>query len=141
MGIIEKARALRSAIDTAAAALPDEVAVGLPELYREWDGNSHSYAVGDRVKADGVLYKTLQAHTSQPDWNPADAPSLFAEVLPGQDGTEIGVWKQPDSTNGYKKGNRVHYPTMSDPIYESIYEGLNIWSPEGYPQGWRLVEE
>ena len=62
---------------------------------------------------------------------------MFARVLPGQDGTEIDDWVQPDSTNGYKKGNRVIY---NGKVYESIFDGLNIWSPGGYPQGWQLIE-
>ena len=139
--MIERARALRRVIEQLAETLDDDAAAENTELFKQWDPDGHDYAAGDRVRDDGVLYKVLQAHTSQPDWTPEDAPSLFARVLAGQDGTDIGVWEKPDSTNGYKKGNKVHYPTMSDPIYESIYEGLNVWSPGEYPQGWRLVEE
>lgn len=136
--IVERARALRNAVDRAASALPDEVAYEIPELYREWDGNDHFYEGGDRVSYNGELYKVLQAHSSQYGWTPTDAPSLFARVLPGQDGTEIGEWEQPDSTNGYQKGARVMYKGR---VYESIFEGSNVWSPEAFPQGWMLVEE
>lgn len=54
-----------------------------------------------------VLVAQMQAHTSQTDWAPDTAPSLFAEVLPGQNGTEIGEWVQPGSTNPYMTGDRV----------------------------------
>jgi hypothetical protein len=138
MSKIERARALRRVIEQLAGTLTDEAAAESAELFPQWDPDGHDYAAGDRVRDDGVLYKVLQAHTSQPGWAPADAPSLFAEVLPGQDGTEIGVWKKPDSTNPYMTGNRVHYPTMADPIYESLIDN-NVWSPEEYPAGWREI--
>lgn len=136
MGIIERARALRNAVDRAASALPDAVAYEVPELYREWDGNDHFYEGGERVTYNGELYKVLQAHPSQTGWTPEDAPSLFAKVLPGQDGTEIGEWVQPDSTNPYMAGDRVLY---NGKVYESIIDN-NIWSPDAYPGGWSLVE-
>lgn len=135
--IVERARALRSAVDRAASALPDNVACEIPELYREWDGNDHFYEGGDRVSYNGELYKVLQAHSSQHGWTPTDAPSLFALVLPGQDGTEIGEWVQPDSTNPYMIGDRVTY---NGKVYESAIDN-NIWSPDAYPQGWTLVNE
>jgi hypothetical protein len=91
---------------------------------------------GDRVRFEGVLYKVLQPHTSQSGWAPGSAVSLFARVLPGQDGTEIGEWTQPDSTNPYKKGDRV---TFEGKTYESAIDG-NVWSPTSYPQGWKLIE-
>lgn len=138
--IIERARALRRVIESMATNLTDEEAAESVELYPAWDGDGHGYAVGDRIRFDGTLYKVLQAHTSQEDWTPDVSPSLFARVLAGQDGTDIGVWEQPDSTNPYMTGDRVHYPTISDPIYESLIDN-NVWSPEAYPAGWRQIEE
>ena len=38
------------------------------------------YQAGDRVTYYGTLYKCLQAHTSQSDWTPDAAPSLWAEI-------------------------------------------------------------
>ena len=136
--IIERARALRRVIESMATNLTDEEAVESVELYPAWDGDGHEYAVGDRIRFDGTLYKVVQAHTSQEDWIPDVSPSLFARVLAGQDGTDIGVWEQPDSTNPYSKGDRVHYPTIEDPIYESLIDG-NVWSPAAYPAGWQQV--
>ena len=136
---ITRARILRAQIETMAQSLDDETAETVPELFPEWNPDSCSYVTGDRVKRNGLLYKVLQPHTSQAGWTPEDAPSLFARILAGQDGTEIGVWEQPDSTNTYMTGDRTHYPTMADPIYESLIDN-NVWSPEEYPQGWQLIE-
>ena len=89
-----------------------------------------SYAKGDRIQYNGKLYKCLQAHTAQADWNPVDAPSLWAEVLAGQDGTAIGEWVQPDSTNPYMRGDKVNYKGK---LYESEVDN-NVWEPGVY--GW-----
>lgn len=137
---ITRARILRAQIETMAQSLDDETAETVPELFPEWNPDSCSYVTGDRVKRNGLLYKVLQSHTSQAGWTPEDAPSLFAQILPGQGGTAIGVWEKPDSTNTYMTGDRAHYPTMADPIYESLIDN-NVWSPEEYPQGWQIVEE
>lgn len=139
MGIIERARVLRGTIERLAENLDDEQALENKELFGNWAVDTE-YAVGDRRKYLSVLYKCLQAHTSQAAWTPVASPSLWAKVLAGQDGTDIGVWEQPDSTNGYMTGDKVYYPTLEDDIYESLIDN-NVWSPAAYPDGWRLVEE
>lgn len=133
--IIDRARELRKQIEAIAPAMEDEKALQFTELFPAWDGGSSSYAVGDRVRYGGTLYKVLQAHTSQAAWSPAAAPSLWAEILPGQDNTEIGDWQQPTATNPYKRGDRVRFNGI---IYESLIDG-NVWSPEAYPQSWQEV--
>ena len=68
-------------------------------------------------------------------WAPEKAPALFAEILPGQEGTAIGEWVQPDSTNPYSRGDRVMF---GGKVYESLIDG-NVWSPAAYPAGWQEV--
>ena len=36
------------------------------------------YVVGNLVSYDGVVYRCLQSHTSQPDWQPPNVPALWA---------------------------------------------------------------
>jgi chitinase len=45
-----------------------------------WSANSVSYSVGQLVTYNGSEYKCLQAHTSQPAWDPADVPALWSLV-------------------------------------------------------------
>lgn len=118
------AMAYRAAIDLAAQSLDDTKAVEAQCLYPDF-AVGVPYTAGDRLVYDGKLYKVLQAHTSQADWTPPAAPSLFAEVLPGQGGTGIGEWKQPDSTNPYQKGDKV---THNGKTWESTADN-NVWSP------------
>ena len=134
MTLIEKARQLRAYIEKTSASLDDADALNAIELYPVW-ADDVSYVAGDRVRYDGVLYKCLQAHTSQPDWTPDAAPSLWAKVLiPDPD--VIPEWEQPDSTNGYSKGDKVKY---NGAVYESLIDN-NVWSPDAYPAGWQVVE-
>ena len=109
-------------------AIEDETALRMVEYYPAPE--AASYAAGDRIQYNGKLYKCLQAHTAQADWNPVGAPSLWAEVLAGQDGTEIGEWVQPDSTNPYMRGDKVSY---NGKTYESEVDN-NVWAPGAY--GW-----
>ena len=48
----------------------------------------------------------------------------------------IPEWEQPDSTNAYKKGDRVRYKGKA---YESLIDG-NVWAPDAYPAGWKEIQ-
>ena len=135
MTLVEKARELRALIEkamTETASLTEAEAVAATCLYPKWSGDSVQYTAGQRVQDDGILYTVLQAHTSQPDWKPADAPSLFAKVLI-PDPTVIPEWEQPESTNPYSKGDKV---THNGKIWVSDIDG-NVWEPGVY--GWTEV--
>lgn len=133
----DNASVLRSTIESLARTMEDADVVDSPAqfLFPSFDGNGHFYNAGERILYGGTLYKVLQAHTSQADWTPDAAPSLFARVLAGQDGTDIGEWEQPDSTNPYMTGDKVIY---NGKIYESVIDN-NVWSPDVYPAGWKEV--
>lgn len=133
------AKQLRKLLLAATDSLPDETAAGLPTFVDTW-GSGVEYKTGKRLSYNGVVYKVLQDHTSQSDWTPDTAASLYAKVLipTDEDGeqTEIPDWEQPESTNGYMTGEKVRYEGH---IYESLIDN-NVWSPVEYPQGWQLIE-
>lgn len=122
-----------------AQSLPDEQAIVVKDIYPVWDGNGVSYQKDFYLSHNGKLHKVLQAHTSQEDWAPDLAPSLFAEVLPGQSGTGTGEWVQPDSTNPYMTGDRV---THNGETWESLIDN-NVWEPgaQGTEALWQKVTE
>ena len=109
----------------------DEQALSVPVLYPAWRSGVR-YAAGQRVIFDGVLYKVLQDHTSQDDWTPDAAPSLFARVLI-PDAETIPEWEQPDSTNPYSKVDKV---THNGKTWISDIEN-NVWEPGVY--GWEIT--
>ena len=134
MTLVELAHKLRPYIEKAALSLSDADALEAIDLFGSWQADK-TYAVDDKVKYEGNLYKCLQAHTSQVSWTPTAAASLWAKVLI-PDENVIPEWEQPDSTNAYMIGDKVMFEGH---IYESAIN-YNIWSPSAYPQGWTLIE-
>lgn len=49
---------------------------GLPTA-SAWSGASVAYKMGDLVTYSGVVYRCLQAHTSQAGWIPSAVPALW----------------------------------------------------------------
>ena len=120
--------------------LSDEQALQVPLMFPKWQADKE-YAVGDRVLYLGVLYKVLQAHTSQAGWEPDITPSLFAKnlIIKDDSGEQVDIpeFEQPDSTNPYMIGDKVKFEGK---IYQSLIDN-NVWSPTAYPQGWEEVNE
>lgn len=133
MGItIEQARAYREIIVKASESLSDKDALTAPMLFERWSGEGISYTAGTRLYFEGVLYKVLLDHVSQPEWTPSDAPSLFTKVLI-PDPTVIPEWEQPTSTNPYMIGDKVRH---NDKVWISTVDN-NVWEPGVY--GWDEV--
>ena len=120
--------------------LSDEQALQVPLMFPKWQVGK-AYAVGERVLYLGVLYKVIQAHTSQAGWEPDIAPSLFAKnlIVKDEEGEQVDIpeWVQPDSTNPYMIGDKVIF---GGKVYQSVIDN-NVWSPTDYPQGWEEVNE
>ena len=128
-----EARLMRRMIETAARGLSDAQALAAPGLYPQWQAGKY-YALDDRVRCGGALYRCLQGHTAQETWAPDTAPSLFARVLI-EDPAKTPEWEQPDSTNAYSRGDRV---THGGKIWQSDLDA-NVWEPGVY--GWTEVTE
>ena len=123
-----EAEAIVAALVKLRESATDEQALSVPVLYPAWRSGV-DYVTGQRVLHGGVLYKALQDHTSQDDWTPDAAPSLFAKVLI-PDAEIIPEWEQPDSTNPYSKGDKV---THNGKTWTSDLDN-NVWEPGVY--GW-----
>lgn len=118
---------IRSLVDMRKAAT-DNQALAAPAIYPTWK-EGIEYASNDRLLYNGVLYRVLLDHISQASWTPEEAPSLFAKILIPNEET-IFAWEQPNSTNAYKKEDKV---THKDKIWVSIIDN-NVWEPGVY--GW-----
>ena len=127
-----EAKAFISALVTLREKATDEQALAVPALYPAWRSGVY-YEVGIRVLYNGILYKVLTAHTSQDDWTPDAAPSLFAKVLIPEE-TVIPEWEQPDSTNPYSAGDKV---THNGKTWVSDIDN-NVWEPGVY--GWTELD-
>ena len=129
MTLTERARELRPYIEKAATNLPDEDALQAVELFPQW-ATGHAYAVDERLQYKNVLYRVVQAHTSQADWTPDKTPALFVVV-------SLDEWPefvQPTGAHdAYKKGDKV---TFNGKHYISLIDA-NVYSPAAYPAGWQ----
>jgi hypothetical protein len=115
-----------------AQSLTDSQALYVQVIYPDWSGDGVAYSKDYKVRHNDILYKCIQTHTSQSDWAPPDAPSLFAKVLIPDTDT-IPEWEQPGSTNPYAKGDKV---THNGKTWISTADG-NVWEPGVY--GWEEV--
>lgn len=65
----------------------DNTALRMRDFYPEWAANV-AYTVGFKVQYVGLLYKVTTAHTSQADWTPDVAVTLFTRIDETHAGTE-----------------------------------------------------
>lgn len=132
-----KVLSLRNLIEKAATSLSDEDAVNCVEFFKHW-------AVGiwverfERLEFKGNLYRVEQSHTTQAGWTPDITPALYTKVAePGQ----ILPWKRPTGAqDSYMTGDKVYYPAVGDPIYQSNHD-YNTYSPEEYPDWWDKISD
>lgn len=130
----DEAQAIVDALVALRNSATDEQAVSVPVLYPRWK-TGVAYKAGDRVLYKDILYKVLTGHTSQADWMPDVAASLFAKVLI-PDSNVIPKWEQPDSTNPYMKGDKVEH---NGATWESLIDD-NVWEPtESLSTLWKKV--
>lgn len=140
MNRLQAAEQMRRALQMFAASLGEDDALIIASVYPEWDGNSKVYKTGEWVKygedsfGDARLYQVLQDHTSQPQWTPDAATSLYKRVGVSADGTP--KWVQPvGATDAYSKGDIVEYNGKK---YISTIDA-NVWAPDVY--GWEVYTD
>lgn len=91
-------------------------------------GNLRTYLKEGETK----LYKCIQAHTSQADWTPDKAPSLW--TLAGNPMEEWPEWSQPvGAADAYMKDDKVSYEGKH---WISTADN-NVWAPGVW--GWTEV--
>lgn len=116
----------RIMVDVAISYLDDDEAESVAALFEDWQTHT-IYAVGDRRQYDGLLYRCVQAHTSQPDWIPPAVPALWVRTST----EEWPEWIQPiGAQDAYAKGDKV---THNNQHWISDIDG-NVWEPGVY--GW-----
>ena len=124
-----KAKQLRQLIEQLAVTLGDETALTGVELFPMW-AIGRAYAAGDRVQHGGILYKCVQAHTSQADWTPDATQALWVVVSI----EEFPEWVQPTGAHdAYNIGDKVSYNGQR---YICTTDA-NVYAPGVY--GWDLI--
>lgn len=129
-----KARQLRALIEKAAESLSDVEALDGVELFPAWEVGVE-YAVNKRIRYDGILYKVIQAHTSQSNWTPDVAASLFTQVEePGQGDSPsnpIPYNNNMELFEGkyYSQNGVIYICTRSTgaPVYNNLADLVNLY--------------
>lgn len=110
--------------------LTEEEMLDLIDIFPSWE-TGVAYKASDRVKFEDRLFRVIQGHSSQADWTPTSAVSLFTEIAPPN---VVPEWKQPTGAHdAYQIGDKV---TFNGKTYTSLING-NTWSPVDYAQGWK----
>lgn len=116
--------------DVAISYLDDDEAETVTVLFENWEVGV-AYAVGDRRQYNGLLYRCVQAHTSQDDWTPDITPALWVRTWTDP----FPEWVQPTGAHdAYNKGDKVSH---NEKHWESDIDA-NVYEPGVY--GWSEVE-
>lgn len=104
----------------------------LATIYPQWRINKY-YEANEVFVKDSLLFRVIQAHTSQADWLPETTESLYTAY---RTPCEITEWVQPTGVHdAYQTGEKVLY---NGKTYESLIDN-NTWSPDVYPAGWKEI--
>lgn len=103
------------------------------EMFAEW-AYPVAYTAGKLRRYNGTLYKCVQAHTSQADWTPDTAASLWS--VAADPAEEWPAWSQPvGAHDAYAKGDKVSH---NGKHWTSDVDN-NVWEPGVY--GWTEATE
>ncbi len=103
------------------------------DLFAPW-AYPVAYTVGQLRRHNGKLYKCVQPHTSQADWTPDTAASLWS--VAADPAEEWPAWSQPvGAHDAYAKGARVRH---NGKHWTSNVDS-NVWEPGVY--GWTEYTE
>ena len=131
----EQARVLRALIEQASASLPDKEASQGAVLFPRMKGDGALIKAGTRINWTGVVKRAAVDLWDRTDNDPDNAPALWEDIA-----YRDGVRMIPDNITvglGFSKGE---LGWRNGNVYESLLEG-NVWTPEAYPDGWRLIGE
>lgn len=120
MSYTVNAQKIANSIVLATSYLDDEQAETVTNLFPVWESGI-GYIVGDRRQYKELLYRCVQAHTSQDDWTPPQAPALWVRTST----EEFPEWIQPTGAHdAYNTGDKVSHNgkhwicTMDANVYE-----------------------
>ena len=135
---IQAAEQFRKAVQLYANSLPEETAMEIATVFDPWvvgiAYKADQYVVyGTNSVGDPQLYKVVQTHTSQENWEPSDTPALYEPI--GLTTQGYPIWSKPSGAHdAYNTGDIVDY---NGTLYKSLIDG-NVYSPEEYAAGWEL---
>lgn len=109
-----------------AQSLTDEQALTVKAIYPAWSPDNVQYAVDFKVLHEDTLYKCISAHTSQSDWAPGAAPSLWTAIESGEHaGTQEDPIPVPETvTTAGMEHEKGKYYSEGGKVYLMDREGM-----------------
>ena len=133
----KEALRLRAIVEQAAASLDDNTASTASTLFPRLKQDGHLVLAGTRINWNGTLKRAAVDLWDNEQSTPSAAPDLW-ERLDYKDGYRY----IPDPitvTTAFTKGERGWW--TDGKLYESIYDGQNVWTPAAYAAAWKEVRE
>ena len=137
---LEIRKALQLFLSTLDATKDVDKILSVPSVFPKYEvGKQYKtkevFAYGLNEVGDPQLYQVLQNHTSEAQWTPDTAVSLYKKIGVTEEG--YPEWVQPlGASDAYNTGDIVSFNGV---LYESLIDA-NAWSPADYPAGWKEVE-
>jgi chitodextrinase len=130
---LEQAASISFVLMAESGTIDEVTATEHADLFAEWQSDI-SYTAGSMRRYNDILYKCVQAHTSQEDWTPDVSASLWTAV--GDPAEEFPKWSQPiGAHDAYNTDDKV---THNGKKWISAYNG-NVWEPGVF--GWDEVTD
>lgn len=130
----QEAKTLRSLIETAAEGLDDATASQAAPLFPSLKEDGSLVAVGTRINWKGVVMRAAVDLWDTAENNPDNSPGLWEDLA-----YINGIRIIPDVITvglAFSKGEKGWW---YGELYESTADN-NVYTPEQYPDNWKLVE-
>lgn len=123
----------------------DSTALRMMDYYPAWESGK-AYTVGYKVTYNGKLYRVGMAHTSQADWTPDTAVTLFERIDETHDGTKYDPIPYDGNmaleSGKYYTQDGVTYLCTRDtgnPVYNALADLVGIYVTVGVPTAAEVV--
>ena len=130
MTLVDKARKMRAAMETAAVSLDDATASTAPELFPRLKGDGSLVKAGTRICWGGTLKRAAVDLWDNAENTPDAAPTLW-EDIDYRDGYRV-IPVTITATAAFALGELGWWDGK---VYKSLL-AANVYTPEQYPAGW-----
>lgn len=129
----ERARKLRPYIEKAAAELDDKTVSEAPGLLGQLTGSGSLVKAGTRINWHGKIKRAASDLWDTAQNTPDEAPALWEDIQ-----YRLGVRIIPEVITAGLAFAKGEWGWWGEVLYESLLDA-NVWTPEGYPTGWKKI--